>query len=71
MATSDAAKATMGNEATLAWVPSSTIDGEWLQARVINQHDSAEVELKVLETGEKHVTTSDVSNPVSLHAIHL
>ena len=50
----------MRSESTLAWMPSPTTDGEWLQARVVTQGDDGSVELEALETKETHSTSSEV-----------
>lgn len=65
VATVAAAAMAMRSEDTLAWMPSPTQDGEWLQARAVTQGEDGNVELEALETGDKYSTTSDVrASPV-------
>eukprot|EP00900_Chrysochromulina_parva_P008310 jgi/Chrpa1/17480/Chrysochromulina_OHIO_Genome00007564-RA len=49
----------MRSEDTLAWMPSPTQDGEWLQARAVRQGEDGSVDLEALQTGDKYSTSSD------------
>jgi hypothetical protein len=56
-------------ESTHAWVPSKTVDGEWLQAVVVSQGDG-QVTLETLETKESHTQSSEVCHTLKLSNAH-
>ena len=46
-------------ESTKAWVPSKSVDGEWLEAKITAHNEDGSVTLETLTTGETHTQPSD------------
>ena len=49
----------MAEESTKAWVPSKSVDGEWLEAKITAHNEDGSVTLETLTTGEAHTQPSD------------